>query len=207
MEEQTAAERQRRAAILRADGEKRSAILVAEGNKRARILQAEGIRQSKMLEAEGTRLATILEAQGEAQKLRVLALGAAALDTKSISVLSMDTLTKVAQGQSTKIIFPFEITRMVEGVSQYLGGVLKIPERPITDFPAMEKVLGRVDDILGPIPRHEEIKEELEAVERKAAAGTSTEAVQAETGPGASGGRRVDEIIKESEEEEKDIGG
>jgi len=53
MEEQTAAERQRRAAVLRADGEKRSAILVAEGQKRSRILQAEGLRQSRILEAEG----------------------------------------------------------------------------------------------------------------------------------------------------------
>ncbi|MGA8537390.1 MAG: SPFH domain-containing protein, partial [Thermoplasmata archaeon] len=68
MEEQTSAERQRRAAVLRADGEKRSAILVAEGQKRSRILQAEGVRQSKILEAEGSRVATILEAQGESQR-------------------------------------------------------------------------------------------------------------------------------------------
>src|SRR5208282_3849342 len=75
MEEQTSAERQRRAAVLRADGEKRSAILVAEGQKRSRILQAEGVRQSQILEAEGARVATILQAQGEAQRLRILSLG------------------------------------------------------------------------------------------------------------------------------------
>ena len=38
MEEQTSAERLRRAAILRADGEKTAAILNAEGEKRSRIL-------------------------------------------------------------------------------------------------------------------------------------------------------------------------
>ncbi len=64
MEEQTAAERQRRAAILRADGQKRSAILEAEGNRRSKILNAEGNRQSKILNAEGSRMARILEAQG-----------------------------------------------------------------------------------------------------------------------------------------------
>jgi len=37
MEEQTATERERRAAILKADGQKRSAILEAEGNRRSKI--------------------------------------------------------------------------------------------------------------------------------------------------------------------------
>jgi len=60
MEEQTSAERMRRATILRADGEKTGAILQAEGEKKSRILQAEGLRQSKVLEAEGERLAIIL---------------------------------------------------------------------------------------------------------------------------------------------------
>ena len=50
MEEQTSAERERRAAILKADGHKRSAILVAEGDKQSRILEAEGQRQSRILE-------------------------------------------------------------------------------------------------------------------------------------------------------------
>ncbi len=67
MEEQTSAERLRRAAILKADGSKTAAILNAEGEKRSRILQAEGIRQAKILEAEGERLAIILQSQGEAQ--------------------------------------------------------------------------------------------------------------------------------------------
>ena len=92
MEEQTSSERLRRAAILRADGEKKAAILTAEGSKRARILQAEGLRQSKILEAEGERMAIILQAQGEAQKLRILSVGASTLDSKALTVLSLDTM-------------------------------------------------------------------------------------------------------------------
>jgi regulator of protease activity HflC (stomatin/prohibitin superfamily) len=80
MEEQTSAERLRRAAILKADGSKKAAILNAEGEKRARILQAEGLRQAKILEAEGERLAIILRSQGDAQKLRILSVGAMPLD-------------------------------------------------------------------------------------------------------------------------------
>lgn len=167
MEEQTAAERERRAAILRADGEKRSAILVAEGQKRARILEAEGVRQAKVVEAEGQRLATILSWQGEAQKLRILSLGASALDTKSIAVLAMDTLKSVGDGQSTKIIFPFEISRMVEGIADYLGVTKKVPEREIAGFKELEKFLGKAEDVLGPLPEREELEKVLEAAEKE----------------------------------------
>ncbi|EQD38949.1 SPFH domain / Band 7 family protein, partial [mine drainage metagenome] len=128
MEEQTSAERQRRAAVLRADGEKRSAILVAEGNKRSRILQAEGVRQSQILEAEGARVATILEAQGEAQRLRILSLGAGVLDAKALTVLSLDTVSNLGNGQATKILFPFEFSRLVEGAAEYLGTGRQVPD-------------------------------------------------------------------------------
>lgn len=167
MEEQTAAERERRAAILRADGEKRSAILVAEGEKRARILEAEGVRQAKVLEAEGDRLATILSWQGEAQKLRILSLGATSLDTKSIAVLAMDTLKAVGEGQATKIIFPFEITRIVRGIADYLGVSEELPEREVLGFEDLEKVLGKAEDVLGPLPRREDLDKVLEAAEEE----------------------------------------
>ncbi len=165
MEEQTAAERQRRAAILRADGEKRSAILVAEGSKRSRILEAEGLRQAKVLEAEGQRLAIILEGQGNAQKLRILALGAAPLDSKALTVLSLDTVKEMANGQATKIVFPFEISRLMETASEYMGASRKTPEREIAQYGDLEKLLGQADDVLGPIPKHEELRAELKTIE------------------------------------------
>ncbi|MFU8767938.1 MAG: SPFH domain-containing protein, partial [Candidatus Methanoperedens sp.] len=104
MEEQTSAERKRRAAILLADGQKKAAILQAEGSKQAQILNAEGLRQSKILEAEGERVSQILRSQGEAQGLRILSVGAVPLDKKALTVLTMDMMKKVADGQSTKII-------------------------------------------------------------------------------------------------------
>lgn len=183
MEEQTAAERERRAAILRADGQKRSAILVAEGQKQSRILEAEGVRQAKILEAEGQRLATILEWQGEAQKLRILSLGASALDTKSIAVLSMDTLKAVGEGQATKIIFPFEISRIVEGVADYLGVSREIPEREISSFGELEALLGKADDVLGPIPKREELAEELREAETEVEKAAREAAEARTTGP------------------------
>ena len=180
MEEQTSAERQRRAAVLRADGEKRSAILVAEGQKRSRILQAEGLRQSKILEAEGGRMATILEAQGESQRLRILAVGAGTLDAKSLTVLSLDTLTQVGNGQSTKILFPFEFTRLVEGAAEYLGTARTVPDRTLNNMDELEKRVGSIDDVLGPIPKQQELLSEIKSIEDeiKAESDESTAMVQ-----------------------------
>ncbi len=167
MEEQTSAERERRAAIRRADGEKRAAILRAEGAKRSRILQAEGVRQAKILEAEGERLATILRAQGEAQRLRILSMGALPLDRKALTVLSLDTLTRLGEGQATKIVFPFELTRLVEGAATYLGAGMRTEEHTPLKAEDLERLIGRADDVLGEIPKHSELKKELDRIERE----------------------------------------
>lgn len=179
MEEQTSAERQRRAAVLRADGEKRSAILVAEGQKRSRILQAEGVRQSKILEAEGGRVATILEAQGEAQRLRILSLGAGVLDAKALTVLSLDTVTNLGNGQATKILFPFEFSRLVEGAAEYLGTGRQVPDRQLNTLADLEQKIGSMDDILGPIPKQEELMSEIRSIEDEIKAETDESAAMA----------------------------
>src|SRR3984893_12873736 len=53
MEKQMRAERDRRAAILTAEGVKQSAILTAEGEKQAAVLTAEGEQQAQVLRADG----------------------------------------------------------------------------------------------------------------------------------------------------------
>ncbi|NOQ53196.1 MAG: SPFH/Band 7/PHB domain protein [Thermoplasmata archaeon] len=167
MEEQTAAERERRAAILRADGVKRSAILEAEGAKRSRILQAEGIKQSKIVEAEGERLRQILVAQGEAQALRIMAVGAATLDQKALTVKSLNTLATMANGKATKIIFPFEVSKLIEGAAEYMGASRTVPDRPISDVAELERIVGPTHNILGEIPSPENIAAQLQSIEKK----------------------------------------
>lgn len=161
MTEQTAAERERRAAILRADGEKRSAILRAEGLRQSTILEAEGERQAKILRAEGERQSRILEAQGQAQGLRIVALGAKPLDRRSITVLSLDALKTMANGQATKIIFPFEFSSLIRQSAKFLG--LAESELP----PSEEgETAGLDEEILGTIPKSEEVREILQEVAR-----------------------------------------
>jgi len=158
MTEQTAAERARRAAILRADGEKRSAILKAEGLRQSMILEAEGERQSKVLRAEGERLSRILQAQGEAQGLRILSVGAAPLDKKAITVLSLDALKAMANGQATKIIFPFEISQLIRQGAKFLGATEETIE-DIAGRPVMD------ENILGDIPKREAIDAILKEIQ------------------------------------------
>ena len=156
MTEQTAAERERRAAILRADGEKRSAILRAEGMRQSIILEAEGERQSKILRAEGERTSRILQAQGEAQGLRIISVGARPLDRRAITVLSLEALKQMAEGQATKIIFPFELSTIVRQAAEYLGATVEAPEVPEgVDLPS--------EDILGDIPSREDLQAAEEA--------------------------------------------
>ena len=175
MEEQTSAERERRAAILKADGEKRSSILnaegdkqsrilTAEGDKQSRILAAEGVRQAKVLEAQGQRSQTILEKQGEAQGLRITAMGASALDSKALTVLSLESLKEIGAGASTKFVIPFELTKLFEGAADYVGYSRKAPDRQLSEVKDMENALGKSEDILGTIPTAAEMQAELNSI-------------------------------------------
>jgi regulator of protease activity HflC (stomatin/prohibitin superfamily) len=157
MTEQTAAERARRAAILRADGEKRSAILKAEGLRQSMILEAEGERQSKVLRAEGERLSRILQAQGEAQGLRILSVGASPLDNRSMTVLTLNALKSMANGQATKIIFPFELSQLIRQGAKYLGATEETRDE-VSGRPMMD------DSILGDMPQREEVNAILKEI-------------------------------------------
>ena len=96
-----------------------------------------------ILKAEGRRTATILEAQGEAQKLRIMSVGAAAMDSKALSVLSMQTLQEVGKGESSKIFFPMEVTRLVEGISEYVGSAKQVPDREVSDVDSIKEAVGK----------------------------------------------------------------
>jgi regulator of protease activity HflC (stomatin/prohibitin superfamily) len=115
MEKQMKAERERRESILRAEGEKTSAILVSEGRKQSVILEAEADKISVILRAEAKKESAIREAEGEAEailKLRqaeadgLRMLNEANASKEVITLKSFETLVKVADGKSTKIIIP-----------------------------------------------------------------------------------------------------
>ncbi|MCM8794759.1 MAG: SPFH/Band 7/PHB domain protein [Candidatus Omnitrophica bacterium] len=113
MNKQMAAERNRRAMILEADGQREANIKVAEGEKQAAILKAEGSRQSAILEAEGARQAAILNAEGYAMALSKVFESAKGVDAKTMSLQYLDALKTLGASPSTKFVIPTELTNLL----------------------------------------------------------------------------------------------
>ncbi len=113
MEKQMRAERDRRAAILTAEGFKQSQILTAEGEKQAAVLRAEGSRQSQILNAEG-----------ESQAIQTVfnAIHAGNPDLPLIAYKYVQMLSQVAYGEGNNTwIIPSEFTQTLSGLSDKLG--------------------------------------------------------------------------------------
>ncbi|MCW2939049.1 MAG: SPFH/band 7 domain protein [Actinomycetia bacterium] len=119
---------------MRAEREKRAAILTAEGVRQAKILTAEGDKQSSILKAEGAKQAAILEAEGQAQAIeRVFtAIHVNDADPKLLAYQYLQVLPKLAQGENnTMWIIPGELTGALQAVSKAFGGTtegaIKVP--------------------------------------------------------------------------------
>ena len=108
MEKQMRAERERREKILQAEGEKKSSILLAEGEKESAILKAEAKKESQIKIAEGEAEALLKLKEAEAKGIELLRKANA--DKSVIALKSLEALEKVADGQSTKIIIPSELS-------------------------------------------------------------------------------------------------
>src|SRR5262245_20067527 len=115
MEKQLRAERDRRAAILNAEGVKQSQILTAEGEKQAAVLRADGDRQARILQAEG---------QAKAIRTVFEAIHTSNPDSKVLAYQYLQALPQIAAGPSNKIwVVPVELTKALEGIGGALGGL------------------------------------------------------------------------------------
>ena len=127
MEKQMKAERDRRAAILEAEGLKKSAVLKAEGEKEAAINRAEGEKQANILKAEGVAQARILEADGEKEAISRIINALADKgqpDKYLIAMKYLETMKTITSGQNNKVVYmPYEATGIlssVDGIKQML---------------------------------------------------------------------------------------
>jgi regulator of protease activity HflC (stomatin/prohibitin superfamily) len=114
MEKQMRAERDRRAAILTAEGVKQSQILTAEGEKQGAILRAEGEKQSQILRAEGQSQAigTVFKAIHEGDA-----------DPKLLAYQYLQVLPQIAQGDANKVwIIPSEFAQALGQLGAAIGG-------------------------------------------------------------------------------------
>jgi regulator of protease activity HflC (stomatin/prohibitin superfamily) len=105
---------------MRADREKRAAILQAEGVKQAQILQAEGEKQSAILRAEGQRQAQILQAEGQSKAIETVfaAIHDGKPDPQLLAYQYLQVLPQIAQGDANKVwVIPSELTQALGGIS------------------------------------------------------------------------------------------
>jgi regulator of protease activity HflC (stomatin/prohibitin superfamily) len=101
---------------MRADREKRAAILTAEGVKQSQILTAEGEKQAAILRAEGQRQSMILQAEGQSQAIDTVfkAIHEGNADPKLLAYQYLQMLPQLAQGEANKIwIIPSELTQAI----------------------------------------------------------------------------------------------
>lgn len=122
---QKQADQESRAKILLSEGIRQSAINVADGNSQAAVKAAEGERQASILRAEGNRQATILEAEGRAIGIASIygAIKQANPDPTVVAILQLDTLSKFADSENTKVVIPYESAALL-GAAQAIRSVL-----------------------------------------------------------------------------------
>ena len=110
---------------MRADRNKRAAILTAEGVKQSQILTAEGQKQSAILTAEGRRQAQILEAEGQAKAIDTVfkAIHEGRPDSELLAYQYVQALPAIANGEANKVwIIPSEFGHALGRLGNALGG-------------------------------------------------------------------------------------
>ncbi|MXR51791.1 phosphoesterase [Halovenus sp. WSH3] len=161
MEQQTSAERRRRAMILEAQGERRSSIEAAQGDKQSNIIRAQGEKQSQILEAQGDAISTVLRAKS-----------AESMGERAVIERGMEALEEIGKGESTKFVLPQELTSMVGRYGRHLQGSDAKENGHVLDsgdFDEETRTLLGLDDIeeiLGEIDKEADV--DLEEMERAA---------------------------------------
>ncbi len=133
---QKQADQEKRARILESEGQQQSAVNVADGQRQAAIKEAEGAQQSAILRAEGTRQALILEAEGRAQAINSVyaAITQQNPSPSLIAILQLDTLSKFAASENTKLIIPAESAALlgaVQAIKSVMSDVASVSPAPM----------------------------------------------------------------------------
>ena len=132
MSRQMKAERDKRAAILEAEGEKQAAITVAEGSKRSAILEAEGQAEAVKKKADAEKYRQIAVAEGEAKAILNVfgAIHEGKPDNELITLKYLEMLPRLAEGDANKIFLPYEASGIISALSAMVEGVKGKDKKP-----------------------------------------------------------------------------
>jgi regulator of protease activity HflC (stomatin/prohibitin superfamily) len=141
MEEQSGAERRRRAAILEAQGRRRSAVETARGDRESNVIRAQGEKRASVLSAQGDAIATALRARA-----------AESMGERAIVDKGLEALAEIGESPSTTFLIPQELTSLVGRYGEGLTGS-DVADRPGLESLAFDEEtsellgLDEVDDI------------------------------------------------------------
>jgi regulator of protease activity HflC (stomatin/prohibitin superfamily) len=174
MEKAMRADRDKRAAILTAEGMRQSAILTAEGEKQSAVLTAEGAREAMILRAQADRESRILRSQGEGQAIQTVfqAIHEGEPDQSLLAYQYLQMLPKIAEGEANKVwIVPSEIGRALEGLGSTLSSIQGIPSAPDgTEGPKASPAAPSLDSTQGAEAAEKSTDEALSAAHAEVAA-------------------------------------
>ena len=111
MEQQSSAERRRRAMILEAQGQRRSAIETAEGERQSNVISAQGEKQASVLRAQGDAVATVLRARASES-----------MGERAIVERGMESLERIGTAPSSTFVLPQELTSLLGRYGRGLTG-------------------------------------------------------------------------------------
>ena len=154
MEKGARAERDKRAAILIAEGQRQSQILSASGEKESAILRAQGDREAAVLRAQADRQAAMLRAEGDAQAISTTfsAIHASKPTQGLLAYQYLQMLPKLARGDANKVwIIPSELNDALKGLGSMVGAATGGGPADAEDFgeefsaPAKVDVLAEIE--------------------------------------------------------------
>src|SRR5487761_960256 len=131
---------------MRADRDKRAAILSAEGAKQAAVLRARGEAEATVVRADADATAQATRAKGQAQAIATVfqAIHEGKPDQRLLAYKYLEMLPEIAQGGANKLwIVPSELGKALEGLGGLFGNV---------DNATPDAVRSRPDDTPDALP-------------------------------------------------------
>src|SRR5487761_217779 len=131
---------------MRADRDKRAAILSAEGAKQSAVLRARGEAEATVVRADADATAQATRAKGQAQAIATVfqAIHEGKPDQRLLAYKSLEMLPEIAQGGANKLwIVPSELGKALEGLGGLFGNV---------DNATPDAVRSRPDDTPDALP-------------------------------------------------------